>query len=85
MTPDLDPNSDAKILQIFLQPIFANLEYKTSRDPTPKCYTFLETSHDPQIESQLRCKRNLHIFCNQLFLEPSSKHFQRHYTKCYAF
>ena len=23
MTPDLDPNSDAKILQIFLQPIFA--------------------------------------------------------------
>ena len=24
MTPDLDPNSDAKILQIFLQPYFAN-------------------------------------------------------------
>ena len=23
MTPDLDPNSDAKILQIFLQPYFA--------------------------------------------------------------
>ena len=23
MTPDLDPNSDARILQIFLQPYFA--------------------------------------------------------------
>ena len=28
MTPDLDPNSDAKILQIFLQPIFATPQYE---------------------------------------------------------
>ena len=26
ITPDLDPNSDAKILQIFLQPYFAKLD-----------------------------------------------------------
>ena len=37
MTPNLNPNSDAKILQKFLQPIFANPEYenfKFFRDPT---------------------------------------------------
>ena len=36
----------------------------TSRGPTTKCYTFLETSHDPCLRSQLRCK----IFAN--FLQP---------------
>ena len=28
----------------------------TSWGPTTKCYTFLETSHYPQLRSQLRCK-----------------------------
>ena len=66
MTPNLNPNSDAKILQIFLQPIFANQNMKMSSCPTPKCYTFLETSHDPQVESQPRCQ-NLEIFLQPIF------------------
>ena len=28
----------------------------TSRGPTPKCYTFLESSHDPRLGSKLRGK-----------------------------
>ena len=52
MTPDLNPNLVAKNLHTFLQPHTMN----TSRGPTPKCYNFLETSHDPQLGSKLRCK-----------------------------
>ena len=40
---------------------------ETSRGPTLKCYTFSETSHDPKLKSQLRCK------IMQFFLQP-------HYT-----
>ena len=47
MTPNLNLNSDAKILQIFGYPFLQIQNMKTSRGPTPKCYTFLETSHDP--------------------------------------
>ena len=47
MTPDLDLNSDAKILQIFFTSILQTHTMKTSRGPTSKCYTLLETSHDP--------------------------------------
>ena len=36
----------------------------TSRGPTPKCYTFLETSHDPRLGWTLRSKN----FAN--FLQP---------------
>ena len=36
--------------------------HNTSRGPTPKCYTFLETSHDPQLGSKLRCKNFAHFF-----------------------
>ena len=41
----------------------------TSRGPTTKCYTFLETSQDPRLGSKLRCKNFAHffatLFCNQ--------------------
>ena len=36
MTPNLNPNSDAKILQIFLQPIFATPEYENFQRPYPQ-------------------------------------------------
>ena len=47
MTPNLNPNSDAKILQIFCNPILQPHQIKVCRSPTPKCYTFLQTSCDP--------------------------------------
>ena len=56
MTPNLNLNSNAKFLQIFGIPFLQTQNMKTSRGPTPKCYTFLETSHNPQLESQLRCQ-----------------------------
>ena len=42
----------------------------TSRGPTIKCYTFLETSHDPQLGSQLRCKNFANFYAN-LFCKPT--------------
>ena len=36
----------------------------TSRGPTTECYTFLETSHDPWLRYQLRCKKFA------IFLQP---------------
>ena len=41
MTPKLNPKSDAKILQIFLQPIFANLlNYQFKRSYHQVLYLF---------------------------------------------
>ena len=44
----------------------------TYRSPTPKCYTFLETSHDRRLGSKLRCtkfeKNFATLFCNQTLL-----------------
>ena len=37
-----------------------NLLY-TTKGPTPKCYTFLETSHNPPLGSKLRCKKFAHF------------------------
>ena len=48
----------------------------TSRGPTIKCYTFLETSHDPRLGSQLRCK----YFAN-FFATPFCKLFLRSLLK----
>ena len=62
----LDPNSDAKILQFFLQSNFKI----SSRRPTPKCYTFLETSHDPQLDPILDAKI-LHIFLQPFFCKQT--------------
>ena len=42
----------------------------TSRGPIIKCYTFLETSHDPQLGSQLRCKNFANFFAT-LFCKPT--------------
>ena len=42
----------------------------TSRGPTTKCYTFLETSHDPWLRSQLRCKNFANFFAT-LFCKPT--------------
>ena len=48
----------------------------TSRGPTPKGYTFLETSHEPWLRSKLRCKNFAHffatLFCKQTELTPNS-------------
>ena len=44
----------------------------TSRGPTPKCYTFLETSHDPRLGSKLRCKNFANFFAT-LFHKVKSK------------
>ena len=80
MIPDLDPHSDAKILQIFCNPILQTHKINTFRGPTTKCYTFLETLHDPQLESQLRCK-NLQIFLQPYFATPEYVNFQRPYPQ----
>ena len=55
---------------LFCNPFLQPHHMKASRSPTPKCYTFLETSHDPQLESQLRCK-NFATFFATLFCTPS--------------
>ena len=39
----------------------------TSRGPTTKCYTFLETSHQPQLGSKLRCKYFANFFLQLYF------------------
>ena len=70
MTPNLNPNSVAKILQIFCNPFLQTQNMKTSRGLTPKCYTFLETSHDPKFKSQHGCKI-LHIFSQPFFCNTS--------------
>ena len=41
----------------------------TSRGPMTKCYTFLETSLDLRLESQLRCKNFANFFAT-LFCNP---------------
>ena len=41
----------------------------TSRGPTTKCYTFLETSYHPELGSQLRCKYFANFFAI-LFCKP---------------
>ena len=60
-----------KFCTIFCNPFLQTQSVKTSRDPTPKCHTFLKTSCDPQLESQLKCKI-LQIFCNQI-LQPHNR------------
>ena len=53
-----------KFCKFFCNPFLQTQNMKTSRDPNPKCHTFLETSHDPLLESQLRWK------ILQFFLQP---------------
>ena len=69
MTPILNHNSDAK-MQTFCNPFLQIQNMKTSLDPTPKCYTFLKTSNNPQLESQLRSKI-LQIFLLPIFCKPT--------------
>ena len=72
MIPDLDPNSDAEILQIFCNPFLQTNLIITSRGPNPKCYTFLETSHDPELVYKL-IYNNLANFCATLICKLSSE------------
>ena len=44
-------------------------DMKTFRGPTPECYIFSETSHDPKLKSQIRCKI-LQIFMQPIFFQP---------------
>ena len=46
----------------------------TSRCPTTKCYTFLETSHDPQLGSLIWCKFFANFFAT-LFCKPTKLTF----------
>ena len=53
--------------------------YSTSRGPTIKCHTFLETSHDPLLELQLIGKNLANfckVFCNS-FLQREKMRFKR--------
>ena len=71
----LQRSKDQKLLWTFvysivISPPHPTLNFSnTSRGPTPKCYTFLETSHDPRLRSKLRCKNFANFFatllCNQ--------------------
>ena len=47
----------------------------TSRGPTTKCYTFLETSHDSWLGSQLECKTFAN-FLQPYFATPQYEHFK---------
>ena len=60
MTLDLDPVSDAKIMQIYLQPSFAN---KLN-------YLFQKTSNDHHFGSKLRCKIFANFFATH-FCKPT--------------
>ena len=54
--PTWIPTQMQIIYKFFCNPFLQTLYILTSRRPTTKCYTFLETSHDPRLGSQLRCK-----------------------------
>ena len=84
MTHNLNPNSDAKDLQIFLHPFLQTQNMKTSRGPTPKCYTFLETSHDPNLNLNSDAKI-LRIFCNPFLQTQNMKTSRGPTPKCYTF
>ena len=71
MIPDLDPNSMQKFCKLICNPILQFRILNTSSSPTTKCYTFLETSHDPWLISQLRCKNFAHFFATLFFCNPT--------------
>ena len=56
----------------------------TSRGPTTKCYTFLETSYDPRLRSQLRCKNFANFFAT-LFRKLKLSVFRVPTTKCWIY
>ena len=73
--PTQIPTQMQKFCKFFCNPFLQPNNLNTSRCLTPKCYTFLETSHEPCLGSNLRCK-NLQIFCNQ-FLQTHNMNITR--------
>ena len=69
--------------KIFCNPILQPGHMKSSRSPTTKCCTFLETSHDPLQGLQLICKFLQIFFCNPFFANPQSHRNTN--TKCHTF
>ena len=54
MTPDLDPNSYAKILQIFLQPYFAKIQAKLN--PLQPYFAKIKVKVKSQVKVQSKVK-----------------------------
>ena len=82
MTPDLDPNSDAKILQIFLQPFFANqqLEHFQRSYLHPSVIPFWKPLMTPYLDPNSDAKI-LQIFLQPIFANQQYEHYQRSYTR----
>ena len=81
MTPNLNPNSDAKIVQIFLQ----TMNMKTSRGPAPKCFIpFRKPLMTPNLNLNSDAKI-LQIFCNPFLQTHNMKTSRGPTPKCYTF
>ena len=76
MTPNLDPNSDAKILQIFGNPFLQTQSMKTSRYCTPPSVIPYWKPPMTQLESKFGCKI-LQFFLQQIFATPLYTHLRR--------
>ena len=74
-----------KFCKFFCNPILQIHTMKTSRGPTSKCYTFMETSHDPWLKSQLRCKNFANFFATQFCKPPLWKLPEVLLPECYTF
>ena len=85
MIPNLNPNSDAENLQIFLQPYFATLSYKSLQKSYPQVlYLFGNLSWSPTwIPTQMWkfCK----FFCNPILQTHIMEIFLSLTPKCYTF
>ena len=69
-----------KFCTFFCNPILQPHQIKVCTSPIPKCYSFFETSHDPWLESQLRC-RNFASFLQPYFATPLNKSLQKSYPR----
>ena len=82
MTPNLNPNSDAKILQIFLQPIFATPEYENFQRPYPQM--FWKPFMTPNLNLNSNAKF-LQIFGIPILQTQNMKTSRGPTPKCYTF
>ena len=74
MIPNLDPNSDAELLQIFLQPIFATSQYEHFQRPNPSVIPFWKPLMIPDLDPNSDAKI-LQIFLQPIFATPQNEHF----------
>ena len=74
MTPNLYPNSDAKNLQIFLQPIFATSQYEHFQRPNPSVIPFRKPLMIPDLDPNSDAEL-LQIFLQPIFATSQYKQF----------